>query len=45
MAAIRQLYEYISPETIWSTDYWNPEDGKDLFMAGFFQGDVKNPKW
>ena len=42
MAAIRQLYEYISPETSKVT-IMESEDGKDIFMQGLFiQGDVKN---
>ena len=42
MAAIRQLYEYISPETSKVT-IMESEDGQDIFMQGLFiQGDVKN---
>ena len=42
MAAIRQLYEYISPD-VSRVQITESEDGKDLYMAGLFiQGDVKN---
>ena len=42
MAAIRQLYEYISPD-VSKVQITESEDGKDLYMAGLFiQGDVKN---
>jgi hypothetical protein len=42
MAAIRQLYEYISPE-VSKVSIMESEDGKDIFMQGLFiQGDVKN---
>ena len=41
MAAIRQLYEYISPD-VSRVQITESEDGKDLYMAGLFiQGDVK----
>jgi len=42
MAAIRQLYEYISPEQS-KVQLVESPDGKELFMQGLFiQGDVKN---
>ena len=42
MAAIRQLYEYISPD-VSRVQITESEDGKDLYMAGLFiQGYVKN---
>ena len=42
MAAIRQLFEYISPEQS-KVQLIESPDGKDLFMQGLFiQGDVKN---
>ena len=42
MAAIRQLYEYVSPD-VSRVQITESEDGKDLYMAGLFiQGDVKN---
>jgi hypothetical protein len=42
MAAIRQLFEYISPEQS-KVQLIESPDGKELFMQGLFiQGDVKN---
>ena len=35
MAAIRQLYEYISPD-VSRVQITESEDGKDLYMAGLF---------